>query len=311
MFDKILAATARPLECDESVLSASHIAQFNNAQLLILHVLESDSTIYRNYVKHYRTGEEIVSDESYQDEVKDQLYKNCRDDLATPDKFEIRIAIGVPWMEILRWAREESVDLIVLGAHAAKASSQERGGAGGIVGGTAEGVIQHEHCPVMIVNKPIPESKVTFGKIMVSIDFSPSCISAFQFAVKLAKKPGSKLYLFHMLPVPPQPEYSQTQYEADIRKIRRRLKEEFRNTIPETIQTEIDTWGGVYPDIEILKHARQNDVDLITMGSHTKIKGKFEESRWYIGSAVQRVSTKAVCPVAVITDPKVLKKWEG
>ena len=311
MFNKVLAATARPLECDESVLAASQIAQLNNAKLLILHVLESDSTIYRNYVKHYRTGKEIVSDEAYQDEVKEQLYKNCRDDLATPNKFEIRIALGVPWMEILRWAREESVDLILLGTHAGKASSEEREAAGGTVGSTAEGVIKHEHCPVMIVSKPIPESKVTFEKIMVSIDFSPSCISAFQFAVNLAKKRGSKLYLFHMLPVPPQPEYSQTQYEADIRKIRRRLEEEFRNKIPETIRTEIDTWGGVYPDIEILKHARQNNVDLIAMGSHTKIKGKLQEARWYVGSAVERVSAKSVCPVVVITDPKVLEKWEG
>ncbi|MGD2036681.1 MAG: universal stress protein [Desulfobacterales bacterium] len=311
MFNKVLAATSRPLECDESVLYASQIAQLDTAKLFLLHVLESKDPIYRNYVRHYRTGEEIVSDGTYQDEVKKQLYKNCEGELVSLDNFEIHIALGVPWMEILKWAREENVDLIVLGAHAAKIDTEERRGAGGTVGGTAEGVIRHERCPVIIISKPIPESKVTFEKIMVSIDFSPSCISAFRFAVKLAKKRGSKLYLFHMLPVPPQPEYSQTQYEADIRKIRQRLEEEFGNKIPETIETEIDAWGGIYPDIEILKHARQNNIDLIAMGSHTKIKGKFEESRWYVGSAVQRVSSKSFCPVAVITDPKVIEKWEG
>jgi hypothetical protein len=47
------------------------------------------------------------------------------------------------------------------------------------------------------------------------------------------------------------------------------------------------------------------------MGSHTKIKGKLQESRWYVGSAVEGVSAKSVCPVAVITDPNVLEKWEG
>jgi nucleotide-binding universal stress UspA family protein len=114
-----------------------------------------------------------------------------------------------------------------------------------------------------------------------------------------------------MLPVPPQPEYTQAQYEADVRKIKQRLEEEFCSKIPESIETEIDTWGGVYPDIEILKSAQQNDVDLIAMGSHTKIKGKLQEARWYVGSAVERVSVKSVCPVAVITDPNVLEKWEG
>ena len=311
MFNKVLAATARPLACDESVLSASRIAQHDNAKLLILHVLESDSSIYRNYVKHLRTGEEIVSGEAYPEEVKEEFYEKCSGSLKSRDEFEIHIAVKVPWMEILRCAREENVDLIVLGAHNGKADSEERGGTGRTVGSTAEGVIKHERCPVMIVNKPIPESKVTFEKIMVSIDFSPSCISAFQFAVELAQKQGSKLYLFHMLPVPPQPEYAQTQYESDIRKIRQRLEEEFRNELPETIETEIDTWGGVYPELEILKLAAEKDIDLIVMGSHTKIKGKLQESRWYVGSAVQRVSARSVCPVVVITDPKVLKKWEG
>jgi nucleotide-binding universal stress UspA family protein len=81
--------------------------------------------------------------------------------------------------------------------------------------------------------------------------------------------------------------------------------------MPETIEAEIETWGGVYPDIEILKSARQNDVDLIVMGSHTKIKGHMEKSRWYVGSAVERVSARSVCPVVVITDPKVIEKWKG
>ena len=148
-----------------------------------------------------------------------------------------------------------------------------------------------------------------FEKIMVSIDFSPSCNSAFKFAVELAQKRESKLYLFHMLPVPPQPEYSQKQYEADILRIRQRLEEKFRNEIPEMIDTDIDTWGGVYPDIEIMKYAQRNDVDLIVMGSHSKIKGKLQESRWYVGNAVERVSGESVCPVVVMTDSKAIIKW--
>jgi nucleotide-binding universal stress UspA family protein len=309
MFKKVLAATARPLECDECVLSASFIAQFYNAKLLILHVLESNTSIYRNYVKHYRTGKEIVGDVFYQDEVKAELAKNCRSDLPPALKYEIRIASGVPWMEILKWAREESVDLIILGAHTGKAYRQSTAGARAAVGSTAEGVIKHERCPVMIASKPVPKSKVVFDKIMVSIDFSPSCTSAFQFALDLAQKRESMLYLFHMLPVPPQPEYTQRRYETDIHKVRQRLEEEFGNQISKKIQTEIDTWGGVFPDIEILKYARRNDIDLIVMGSHTKIKGKLQEARWYVGSAVERVSAKSVCPVVVITDPKVLQKW--
>jgi nucleotide-binding universal stress UspA family protein len=212
-------------------------------------------------------------------------------------------------MEIVKRAREESVGLIVLGAHTENTASRERKGLGAKVGSTADGVIRHERCPAMIVSKPIPNRRVAFEKILVSIDFSPSCISAFQFAKDLAQKRGSKLFLFHMLPTPPQAQYSQTRYEADLREIRQRLNQEFLSQIPDNIDAEIDSWGGVYPDIEINKYARRKDLDIIVMGSHTKMKGKSEGSKWYVGSAVERVSARSVCPVVVITDPKVLEKY--
>ena len=306
MFKKVLAATARPLECDESVISANRIAKYDDANLLILHVLESESSIYRNYVKHYMTGEEILGDETYQEEVKAALLNNCSSELSPLKNLEIHVATGFPWTEIVKQAREESVDLIVLGAHSDKTDGGKRVELGGNIGSTADGVIKHERCPVMVVGQPIPESRAAFEKIMVAIDFSPSCISAFRFAMDLAKKRGSKVYLFHMLPTPPQAQYSQSQYVADIHSIQKRLAEEFVDKIPETIEAKVDTWGGVYPDIEILKSARQNNIDLIVMGSHTKIRGRQEESPWYVGSAVERVSARSVCPVVVITDPKAL-----
>jgi nucleotide-binding universal stress UspA family protein len=310
MFTKILAATARPLVCDEVVLSASQIAQNNNAKLHILHVLESDSSIYRNYVKHFRTGEEIVCNQAYQEEVKKELYTNCTGALGPSDDFAIRVTTGFPWEEILRWVRKENIDLIVLGPHTRKADGNDVQRVSGTVGSTADGVIRRERCPVMIVGRSIPKRKSPFENVMVSIDFSPSCICALRFALNLAQKKGSKLFLFHMLPVSPQPEYNQTRYDADIREAKQKL-EELSKEIPETIETEIETWGGAYPDLEIEKFARENAVDLITMGSHTKIEGKIGDSGWYVGSAVERVSSKSICPVIVITDPKVLEKWEN
>jgi nucleotide-binding universal stress UspA family protein len=309
MFGKILAATVSPLECDACVLTAGRIAQNNNAKLFILHVLESDSSIYRNDFRHNKISGEIVGGETYPKKVKEEIEKKCKEDLAPLDKFDIRISIGSPWREVIKCAREERVDLIILGAHARKGGQEEQGRDVETVGGTADGVIRHERCPVMIAGKPIAESSVAFKKVMVAIDFSPSCISAFRFAADLAQNRGSKLYLFHMTPTPPQPEYTQSQYKADINRIQQRLKEEFLREISDTIEAEIDTWGGAHPHIEILKHARRSDVDLIVMGSHTKIKGKPQESRWYVGSAVERVSARSECPVVVITDPKVLEKF--
>jgi nucleotide-binding universal stress UspA family protein len=72
--------------------------------------------------------------------------------------------------------------------------------------------------------------------------------------------------------------------------------------IPKGIAHEHGICGGDRPHLEILKYAEKNSVDLIVMGSHTKQKS----GKWYVGSAVEKVSSLSKCPVVVITDPKVL-----
>ena len=42
------------------------------------------------------------------------------------------------------------------------------------------------------------------------------------------------------------------------------------------------------------------------MGSHVKETG----DKWYIGSAVEEVSAKCSCPVAVVTHPDAVLKGE-
>ena len=157
----------------------------------------------------------------------------------------------------------------------------------------------------MIVNRPIAEERLKFKKVMVCIDFSESCEFALQFAKKVAQNHGSKLFMFHMLPVSPSPKYPQAEFEAELSTSEKML-EEFSKEIPKSIEREHGVWGGDSPYLEILKYAREKDVDLITMGSHTKEKGE----KWYVGSAVEQVSSRSMCLVAVVTDLKVLLSVE-
>lgn len=43
------------------------------------------------------------------------------------------------------------------------------------------------------------------------------------------------------------------------------------------------------------------------MGSHTKEN----DGKWYVGSAVERVSLRSICPVIVVTDPKALLSMDS
>jgi len=305
MFKKIIAATDLITAFDPPVLTAAKVAEQNQAKLYILHVLESASTENRRLIKHFRTGEDIITHVDYERAVKKQI-NNIYNEVFQPFlNYEIRVTPGFPWEEILRWAREISTDLIILGPHSTRAEEKGVVRTIGKIGSTVEGVIMRENCPVMIVNPSIQKERLKFKRILVGIDFSRSCECALCFAVKLGQEYGSKLFLFHMIPIPPLPKYSKADYEADTDTGKKRLKE-FCHEFLEGTDHEYSVRGGALPHLEILKYAEKKDADLIAMGSHTKEKA----GKWYAGSVVERVSFRSKCAVVVVTDPEVLLPWE-
>jgi nucleotide-binding universal stress UspA family protein len=269
-------------------------------------VLESETIKDRHFVKHFRTGEEIITSTEYEETVKREIHKSCAGILESDVHYTIHVSPGFPWEEILRLARKEKTELIVLGPHTGRATELGVVRVSGKIGSTVQQVIMHERCPVMIANRSIAEEKLKFKKIVVGTDFSESCKNALLFAIKLAQKHDSKVFIIHMAPVPPYPQYSQADYDKDINRLKQKLAE-FCRVIPAEIEYDINVWGGALPHLEILKCAGKKDADLIVMGSHTKEKG----GKWYVGSAVERVSYRSICPVVVVTDPKVLVAMEG
>jgi len=305
MFQKVLAATDLITVCDAPVLTAAKLAKQTDAKLYIIHVLESASFENRHLIKDFKTGKEIVVKEAYIEAVKKKINRIYEKASALYGNFEIKVTIGFPWIEIIRWAREEKADLIVLGPHSLRAKEKGVIRVTGKIGSTIEGVLTRENCPVMIVNQSIPNEKLKFKNVMVSIDFSKSCECALNFAVKITQKFSSKLFTFHMIPVPPYPKYSSCDYEADVRNLKQRLKD-FGPKIPDEIDHQLHIWGGALPHLEIIKCVQKNNIDLILMGSHTKEK----TGKWYPGSVVEQVSCRSSCPVVVVTDPEVLLPWE-
>jgi nucleotide-binding universal stress UspA family protein len=301
MFKRLLVATELVDFCDAPVLTALRIAEQNNARLSILHVLESETSKDRGFVRHFRTGKEILTSTEYEETVKKEIRKSCSGALESDVHSTINVSPGFPWKEILRLARKNKADLILLGPHTGRAKELGVIRTKGKIGSTVQGVIMHERCPVMITNRTIPAENLKFKRILVGTDFSESCKIALLFAIKLAQKQDSKIFIFHMAPVPPSPQYSQADYDRDLNRLKKKL-DEFCRVIPAEIEHDFNVWGSAFPHLEILKCAEKKDADLIVMGSHTKEKG----GKWYVGSAVERVSYQSVCPVVVVTDPKIL-----
>ena len=306
MMRKILAATDMVIKADPAVASAFKLAIHNKAKLYILHVLESAYEDERLRINDFRTGEDILSDPHYEDRVVRALYRTYTRMIQFYDNIEILVTPGLPWGEIIKKSRETDTDLIILGPHAGRAAQCGVIRVKGKIGSTVEGVIKHQPCPVWIVNQTISAGMIRLKNVMVAVDFSSSCRYALNFAVNIAGNFASKLFIFHMHGVPPSPRYSQDGYDRDVRSLSRRLKE-FSDEMPASIDREYCVRGGSHPHLEISQYAQKKRVDLIVMGSHTRDENK----KWYIGSAVEKVSYRAPCPVAVITAPECLSKIEG
>jgi nucleotide-binding universal stress UspA family protein len=292
MFERVLTATDMLEACDAAVITALEIAKQNQGRLSVVHVLEPSYHWSVKSVKDFKTGKETIATQEYKETVKAGLDKKCGGALKPYGNYQIDIAYGRPSIEIRRWARKFGADLIVLGPHAGMV--EEEGLIGTAIGNTVEDVIMHVTFPVMIVNRLIPKERLNFKKIMVCVDFSKSCKYAFEFATKLAKRFGSKLYLFHML--------ATSETERDIKE---KLSTFYK--MPEGMEHEYSIWEGTLPYSGILNYAGEKDVDLIVMGSHTKERGE----RWYVGSAVEQVSAESLCPVVVVTHPDALLKMKS
>lgn len=300
MFRSILVATDLLDSCDAHVHTAINIAIKNSAKLTILHLCESPTHgKYRNFIRHFKTGEEIVNDHEYERSVEKTIQEICSKALGDYKSYEIIVRPGFPWEEILRCARKKQADLVVLGPHTNRAKDMGVVRSDGSLNSTADGVIMHERYPVLISNQFVPVDRLNFRKIMVCIDFAESCRLACRAAIKLAQENDAKLYIFHMLPS----SFINEDLEGKAETIDAQLKI-LSKEIPEGVDFEHVIREGSLPYMEILKFASEQDIYLIAMGSHLREKTK----RWYESSAVEQVSSRANCPVMVISNQRALQQ---
>jgi universal stress protein A len=85
-----------------------------------------------------------------------QLNKAAEDQLkilAERHHAQSAVVLGVPWDAIVQYAEEHAVDLIILPTHGRSGLSHL------MLGSVAERVVQHAHCPVLIVRAPKPDKK--------------------------------------------------------------------------------------------------------------------------------------------------------
>lgn len=309
MFRKILFATTASSACEHAAHVAFEMARKYDANLFTFHVFGVPSHGNSPFVLDIKTGEEeSMYDLEYTSWVKEEVRNIYSDDIQKTAHCEIDCCVGVPYREILRKARKEKVDAIVMGSHTC-VSNVEALHYRNVVGNTMQMVAKNARCPVFIISRPCNRCLWEFGSLVFATDFSRSSLSAFHFAANLARKIGSKLLLFHSVDITPkQFGYLEDQLsiEHKIEAAKQRMITEYATEILD-ISHEIHVWEGI-PHVELLKFSREMESDLIIMAHHNS-DDVGEDG--LLGSMVEHVVLRSKCPVVSLNCPRPFIQTAG
>ena len=300
MFEKILFATTASPACDNAAKVAFDLELKWDAKLYLFHVLGIPSRGYSPYVTDVRTGELEEPDQDYIDWVIEEM-KNTYGELLQDSNATIDAVVGVPFREILRKARKEDIDLIIMGAH----NRDEEVGAAryrDVIGSTMRKVAKSARCPVVIISRPCTTCWKLFSNIVFGTDFSKPAESAFMFAHQLAKEVGAKLHMFHACDISGMTSgkvVGQEDIEEMIEAAKNKIQSQYASRLNGYDNYSIEAREGI-PYVEILKYARERQGDLIVMAHHTR---QVDPEEAELGSTVEQVVLRSACPVASVNHP--------
>ena len=205
----------------------------------------------------------------------------------------VAVEEGVITESILDFARENSIDMIVMGTHG------RRGFQRLTLGSVTERVLRRAGCPVLAVRRPAhdfvaPGSKgepVRLGKILLCSDFSECSDKALKYGLSLATEYQSELLLAHVLEHVPPVEQRETENARIIHLLEGKVPEEAR--IRCKIRPIVRA-GKAYE--EIVRLAEEEQADLIVVG----VRGRNVLDLALFGSTTHRVLQLGPCPVLAI-----------
>jgi nucleotide-binding universal stress UspA family protein len=153
MYNKVLFCADLYASSDFAFAAALDIAERSEAELIILHVLESRNRYSGQFIT--RDGEVWASDEVIE-KLKGVLkaYYFSRIEAEDPENVRIEVRAGIPWVEILRFARKEAVDLVVMAPYTIKDPRGEATPEKARVGDNVKEVTLRARCPVHVATSP-------------------------------------------------------------------------------------------------------------------------------------------------------------
>lgn len=149
-FQRILVATDFSETSAHAVKYAIELSQTFSAELHVLHVLETEVPLMASGIAYLPPD--------VREEIEKDAANKLEQVISPADRSKLAVTLsmskGTAFVEIIRYARDNKMDLIVLGTHGRGVFAHV------LLGNVAEKVVRKAPCPVLTIRHPQHEFKM-------------------------------------------------------------------------------------------------------------------------------------------------------
>lgn len=276
---------------------ATALAKWYQARLTALHVVPAFDPVL------VRSGSLADAVQIVHPIPREEVLAELRRVLAAAGGGELDSTLAAEAGEVVTTIVDQAVampaDLVVMGTHGRSGFDRL------LLGSVTEKVLRKAPCPILTVPPHAPATApaaVAFKQILCPMDFSPSALQAFGFALDLARQANGVVTVLHVIEwlVEGEP---RVYAHFNVAEYRRHLLKDGHERVralvaaeapPPRAVKEVVMTGRAYR--EILQVADAQGIDLIVMGA----QGRGGVGLTLFGSTTQQVVRAAACPVLTV-----------
>lgn len=294
----VMAVTDFSEGSDEALRQAHGYARMTGAKLSVLHVIPNvmPASPFLPAGSVSKTEEEVAMEQR----ALDDLATRTRDVTGRlREDVELAVRIGPVDVASVTYAEQHHVDVLVVGA------TGRTGLARLLLGSTAERVIRHAHCTVLVA-RPSPESE----RVLAATDLSVAAMSAVDRAKDEVIWRGGTLDLVHVM------DFSSLAWPAAAGPLGGFSPSISQDRIAQMRDLALQSLreiGGPGAEIHVIEGSPKRGIvmtaegikcGLIVLATH----GRTGLARMALGSVAEAVARVAHCSVLVVRPPPLLAK---
>jgi nucleotide-binding universal stress UspA family protein len=272
---------------------ALSLAEHYEAKLVALHVVELWKYPFADYAAT-AGGDYANFRQSLHKGGKEQLQEFVNQHSLEGITPQLAVCEGRAPDSILAFAREQKIDLIVMGTHGRRGFDRL------MLGSATDRVMRQASCPVLAVCKPTRDAVAAnagehhvhhLSRILMCTDFSENSARALDYAISVTEEYDAELTLMHVVEQVPSPAKTEEVIGTCTRQLDKLVPAQKCKNL--RIRTAVRI-GKPYQSI--IAYAQEAATDLISMG----VRGAGALDRAVFGSTTYRVIQLGPCPVLAV-----------